>query len=201
MKYTYAILAFIALTTLVSCGGSTPEEDTKVNSWEQQDTNLETNVEDTMAELTGSVVLDTNHALAGKTLNFDIEMVKITKGTGTLADTVEAGDAIEVHYTGTLEDGTKFDSSIDRGETLPFTVGAGQMIPGFDSGVLGMKLTEKKTLVLAPADAYGEYDETRKQTVPKKDLASFVAAGFELKVGEKIPTQFGELTILEILPE
>lgn len=154
-----------------------------------------------MAELTGSVVLDTNHSLAGKTLNFDVKIEKITKGKGTVNDTIEAGDAIEVHYTGTLEDGTKFDSSLDRGDTLPFTVGAGQMIAGFDAGVVGMKLGESKVLTLAPADAYGEYDESRKQVVPKKDLASFVAAGFKLEVGEKLPTQVGELEILEVIED
>ena len=75
------------------------------------------------------------------------------------------------------------------------------MIKGFDAGVVGMKLGEQKVLVLAPADAYGEYDETRKQTVPKKDLASFVAAGFKLELGEKLPTQMGELEIIEVLED
>lgn len=85
-------------------------------------------------ELTGSVVLDTNHALAGKTLIFEVEIVQIKKGKkNAQKDTVESGDSIEVHYVGTLEDGSTFDSSRDRGDTLPFTVGAGQMIPGFDA--------------------------------------------------------------------
>lgn len=151
-----------------------------------------------MAELTGNVVLDVNHALAGKTLIFDIEIVEIKKGTGTQTDTVESGDAIEVHYTGTLEDGEKFDSSRDRGETLPFTVGAGQMIPGFDAGVVGMKKWETKVLTLEPKDAYGERDDSKLQTIPKKDLASFTAAGIKLEVGEKLPTQYGEFTIVDV---
>lgn len=97
-------------------------------------TTLESNTGSEMTkELTGSVVLDTNHPLAGKTLIFDVEIVEITKGSGSLADTVEAGDSIEVHYTGTLEDGEVFDSSRERNQTLPFTVGAGQMISGFDA--------------------------------------------------------------------
>lgn len=152
-----------------------------------------------MAELTGSVVIDVNHALAWKTLIFDIEVVKIKKGEGTDAKTVENGDAIEVHYTGTLENGEKFDSSRDRGETLPFTVGAGQMIPGFDKGVVGMQEWEAKVLTLEPKDAYGERDDSKMQTIPKKDLASFTAAGIKLEVGEKLPTQYGEFTIVEVI--
>jgi len=163
-------------------------------------TTLESNTGSEMTkELTGSVVLDTNHPLAGKTLIFDVEIVEITKGSGSLADTVEAGDSIEVHYTGTLEDGEVFDSSRERNQTLPFTVGAGQMISGFDAWVVGMKKGESKELTLSAADAYGEYDDTRTQVVPMSELQSFVAAGFELKVGEKLPTQIGELEIIEVI--
>ena len=193
MKLLSCITALVILGALASCDTSKDASNSA-----SLDTNAETMAED----ITGSVVLDLNHPLAGKTLNFDIEVVEITKsGSGTLDDTIEAGDDIKVHYTGTLEDGEKFDSSLDRGEPLAFTVGAGQMIPGFDAGVVGLKLEEKKTLTLAPADAYGERDDAQKQTIPKKDLASFVNAGFKLEVGEKIPTQFGELEILEVIEE
>lgn len=110
---------------------------------------------------------------------------------------VQEGSKVSVHYTGTLEDGTKFDSSLDRGQPLEFTAGAGQMIPGFDAGVMGMKIGDKKTLTLPAAEAYGEYDESRVQVVPKEQLSDFEAAGFELKAGEKIPTQFGNVLIKE----
>ena len=69
-------------------------------------------------------------------------------------DFVEKGDAVSVHYTGKLEDGSVFDSSVGR-EPLPFRVGAGQMIRGFDAGVVGMKVGDKKTLTIPPEDAYG----------------------------------------------
>ena len=69
------------------------------------------------------------------------------------------GDFVAVHYTGTLTDGTKFDSSHDRNQTLDFTVGAGQMIAGFDNAVKGMKVGDKKTVNLPPEEAYGEYNE------------------------------------------
>ena len=194
MKYTYIITMLVILWTLVSCSGTTDET--------SENTTLETNTETMSEELTGSVVLDLNHPLAGKTLNFDVEMVEITKSwSGTTEDTVESGDTVAVHYTGTLEDGEKFDSSLDRGETLGFEVGTGQMIPWFDAWVVGMKVWDTKTLVLAPEDAYGQRDDAQTQTVPKQDLASFVNAGFTLEVGAKLPTQFGELEIIEIIEE
>ena len=68
------------------------------------------------------------------------------------------GDNVSVHYTGTLDDGEQFDSSIGR-NPLSFTVGAGQMIAGFDAAVLGMALGEKKIIRLEPVEAYGETDQ------------------------------------------
>lgn len=66
----------------------------------------------------------------------------------------EKGMTVSVHYTGSLADGEVFDSSRGR-ETLKFTLGAGQMIPGFDRAVEGMKIGEEKTVVLSPEEAYG----------------------------------------------
>lgn len=190
MKVLSIIIAIAILWALTSCNTTTPVE--------QETTVLETKQTENMAkEITGTIVVETNvHPLANKTLNFDVEMVNITKwGSGTTTDIVEAGDKVDVHYTGTLEDGEKFDSSLDRGETLWFTVGNWEMIPGFDAGVVGMKEGEKKTLVLKAKDAYGE---SRPQTIEKKDLESFINAGIKLEVGEKLPTQYGELPILEV---
>lgn len=195
MKKT-AIFAMLTLMVLTGCNSQPTEQ----NNNETAKSNLETKNTDNMSEkLTGTVTIDVNHALAGKTLNFDVEMMKIEKAEGnTQTDVVEKWDQIEVHYNGTLEDGSKFDSSYDRNQTLPFQVGAGQMIPGFDAGVVGMKLEEKKTLKLEPKDAYGEYDESKVQEIPKADLESFVAAGFKLEVGEKLPTQFGVFEIIKV---
>lgn len=60
-----------------------------------------------------------------------------------------------MHYKGTLTNGTKFDASYDRGEPLTFKVGAGQVIKGWDEGLLGMKIGEKRKLTIAPEIAYG----------------------------------------------
>ncbi len=66
------------------------------------------------------------------------------------------GDIVSVHYTGTLEDGTEFDSS--RGKSpLTFTIGGGQMITGFENAVRGMKVGEIKTVTLPPEEAYGQH--------------------------------------------
>ncbi|KAH8994037.1 hypothetical protein EDB92DRAFT_354326 [Lactarius akahatsu] len=67
------------------------------------------------------------------------------------------GDAIKVHYTGTLfSNGNKFDSSHDRGQPLPLTLGVGQVIKGWDEGLVGMCVNEKRTLTIPPHMAYGE---------------------------------------------
>lgn len=133
---------------------------------------------------------------------------------------VSSGDTISVDYVGKLEDGTIFDSSIKEeakkmanyssGRTyqpLSFTVGAGQIIKGFDAGVVGMKLGEKKILVIAPIDAYGEaykeqevpakyFQDVFTEAVPAENfrdtitqtvaLSALGAKGEGLKVGETI---------------
>jgi len=68
----------------------------------------------------------------------------------------EKGKTVVVHYTGTLDDGTKFDSSLDSGMPFSFVIGAGEVIPGWDEGVMSMKVGGKRKLIIPPDLAYGE---------------------------------------------
>jgi FKBP-type peptidyl-prolyl cis-trans isomerase FkpA len=69
--------------------------------------------------------------------------------------TAQAGQQVSVHYTGWLTDGTKFDSSVDRGMPFQFTLGRGMVIRGWDEGVLGMKIGGKRKLTIPPQLGYG----------------------------------------------
>jgi len=95
------------------------------------------------------------------------------------------GKRVKTHYTGTLDDGTKFDSSHDRNEPIEFVCCAGQMIPGFDAAVKEMALNETKTVRIPAAQAYGEYNPNRTQTVPKDRIPNVE----ELPLGQTIYMQ------------
>ncbi|QGW28135.1 FKBP-type peptidyl-prolyl cis-trans isomerase [Phnomibacter ginsenosidimutans] len=91
------------------------------------------------------------------------------------------GDVVKVHYTGTLTSGEQFDSSAGR-EPLEFTVGAGQMIKGFDAGVEGMTLGGKKTINIPAAEAYGEWSEENVIEFPKEQIP----AEMQLEIGMEL---------------
>lgn len=78
----------------------------------------------------------------------------LKEGNGFVA---QSGRHVRVHYTGWLTNGTKFDSSVDRGEPFEFNLGQGQVIRGWDEGVAGMKVGEKRRLTIPPGLGYGEH--------------------------------------------
>lgn len=101
----------------------------------------------------------------GFSASLGVDTTKMTKAPSGLwytdlavgqGEPVGPGRTVRVHYTGWLPDGTKFDSSRDRGEPFAFTLGAGQVITGWDEGVNGMKVGGRRKLVLPPALAYGD---------------------------------------------
>ncbi|HEU5489021.1 MAG TPA: peptidylprolyl isomerase, partial [Candidatus Nitrosotalea sp.] len=118
---------------------------------------------------------------------------------GNLVLTIKTGDKVKIEYTGTLDDGTIFDSSVDHGNPLEFEVGGGQVIKGFDDAVLGMKENEEKQFSILPADAYGEHDPTLVQKVPREvfpqDAELVPGLLFEagLPTGEKVPATITEV--------
>lgn len=84
------------------------------------------------------------------------EQVKIEDTVVGTGQEVKAGDTVIIHYRGTLEDGTQFDSSYDRGTPLTIQIGTGQVIKGWDQGVPGMKVGGQRRLTIPPSLGYGE---------------------------------------------
>lgn len=85
--------------------------------------------------------------------NMDLKIETTQEGTGDKV--TKSGDTISVHYTGKLENGTKFDSSVDRGTPFEFKIGAGMVIQGWEQGLLDMKVGEKRTLTIPSEMGYG----------------------------------------------
>ncbi len=110
------------------------------------------------------------------------------------------GDTVKVHYVGTLDDGTQFDSSIDR-EPLEVTLGNEEVIPGFEQGIEGMQVGEKKKIHIPSAEAYGERMEALTQTIDRDQLPEDV----DLQIGMQFQVDGGEapmiLTVTDVTPE
>ena len=94
------------------------------------------------------------------------------------------GDTVQIHYTGTLEDGSQFDSSAGQ-EALEFKLGDSQVIPGFESSVVGMSVGEKKSVHLPVDEAYGQRNEEMIEVVERQHFPD----DMELEVGMHLQTQ------------
>ncbi len=105
------------------------------------------NINDTQKEIL--IAMDTSNAV---TTASGLKYVVVKEGDGATPNT---GDNVTVHYTGTLEDGSKFDSSRDRGQPFQFKIGVGQVIKGWDEGVGTMKVGEQRTLIIPSELGYG----------------------------------------------
>ena len=105
----------------------------------------------------------------------------------------KAGDTVRIHYTGTLDDGTQFDSSAGR-EPLEFTVGSGQVIPGFDKAVEGMAVGDSKKVNIPAEDAYGPRHDQLVQEVPRDALPD----DLEPEVGMGLQAQGPEGQVMDL---
>lgn len=114
--------------------------------------------------------------------------------------TVQVGDSIKVHYTGTFEDGTVFDSSIGH-DPLMFKVGEGKLIRGFENGVVGKALNQEFSIILQPEEAYGPKDEKLIQDVPIAAIKDKLEPKVGMVLALKIPFGGGAVanaTITEV---
>ena len=109
---------------------------------------------------------------------------------------MKPGTKVKIHYTGTLNDGSVFDSSEGK-EPLEFTFGENQVISGFENGVIGMKLNEEKIIKIIPAEAYGESQPQLIVTIPKEKFPQDIQAGGRLILkspdGQSIPASVSEV--------
>jgi peptidylprolyl isomerase len=112
---------------------------------------------------------------------------------------VITGATVRIHYTGTLEDGSVFDSSQGR-DPLEFTVGSGMIIPGLDKALPGMKVGETKKVTIAPEEAYGPRQEEALLEVPRSDIPTEIPleVGLQLQMsgpqGQPMPVTVTEMT-------
>lgn len=115
---------------------------------------------------------------------FSIYFFIIHKKGGNVA-IAKDGDTVKIHYTGKLDDGSVFDSSVDS-DPLEFTIGAKQVIAGFNNGVIGMKVGEKKTINIPVEDAYGPRQENLVMEVPRSQVPKDInpQAGQQLQLGQ-----------------
>ncbi|MBU2559770.1 FKBP-type peptidyl-prolyl cis-trans isomerase [archaeon] len=165
-----------------------------------------------------SIYIDSNHPLVGSTLIFDIQVTNITREnfTGDMKNmTVEAGDVVEVNYTGRLAGGEVFDTSrheIAINDSIPkvswfnmrqlyqplaFIAGAGMMIQGFDEAARGMKINETKTVEILPEEGYGLHNSSLLQAMP---ITQSWQKGMELKkyielTKDAFKGRFGDINI------
>lgn len=109
---------------------------------------------------------------------------------------VKSGDTVRIHYTGTLLDGTQFDSSLDR-DPLEFTVGSGQVISGLDVALPGMVKGQKKTVKASCQDAYGPINPALRQAVPRDTIPPEVEV--ELGMQLQMQTEQGQAVLVKVV--
>lgn len=113
-----------------------------------------------------------------------------------MSQKANVGDTVRVHYVGTLDNGERFDASVG-GDPLEFTLGSGQVIPGFEQAITGMELGETKQVRIPPEEAYGPYRDEMVLAVPREQLPGDV----ELESGQQVQMQQGEYTFVAVVED
>ncbi len=132
------------------------------------------------------------------------KFLKIIDYLGVDIMAVKNGDTVKMDYTGTLEDGSVFDSSSNHGAPLEVEIGSGKIIKGFDEAVVGMEKDEEKEITLQPAEAYGDPKPELIKKVPKEQLPKEqepkvgMVLGVGLPNGQQIPARITEVTDTEV---
>lgn len=123
-----------------------------------------------------------------------IEEAKESKKTKEIVN----WDTASVHYTLKLEDGTKIDSSIDRGQPFEFEVWAGMVIPGWEKGLVGHKIWDKFALEIDPKEWYGVYDETKTQEIDASQISWLAESGEKLEAWSMLQTAQWNVKVLKV---
>ncbi|MBN7787503.1 peptidylprolyl isomerase [Ponticoccus gilvus] len=111
---------------------------------------------------------------------------------------VKSGDTVRIHYTGTLTDGSTFDSSAGR-DPLEFTVGSGQIIPGLDKAMPGMAVGEKKQVTVPADEAYGQPNPQAQQAVPRAEIPDHIPLDLGTQLQVQTPDgQAMQVTVVQV---
>jgi peptidylprolyl isomerase len=142
------MLVCVAVLVLAQTGG---KQDTAIAAQSSEVTPIET----TVSEEKNTVIASNNNMSDEKVVTTDsgLQYVELEQGTGDVSP--QRGQRVTVHYTGTLEDGSKFDSSRDRNQPFTFKFGIGQVIKGWDEALSTMKVGDRRKLIIPPELGYG----------------------------------------------
>lgn len=151
MKLMYSIIiVVVAIVVVFILLKKNPVENTEIITNNTEETMNTEEKNNTQEGDQNELVKPTNTVSSGE----ELKMTITKSGTGDIVS--KDGDILSVHYTGYLEDGKKFDSSVDRGVPFEFTLGIGQVIQGWEIGMKGMKVGEVRKIVIPGKFAYGE---------------------------------------------
>ena len=198
LRHWKLIATLAVLVTVISAcgGGRTDEVGSPTDLPVQPIPNADVVATQTPAEKPTVVTIPTNTPVFSPTVQATpiITLSQVEVKPDTDEKIAEVGDAIAVHYTGTLDNGDVFDTSRDGDPPLEFMLGSGQMIPGFEKAVRGMAIGEIKKIRLSPNDAYGELDDDLILEMPREGAPVGLQVGDSVRLANGMPVTIIEIT-------